>query len=124
VLVIAATASRPTPRPIPRLRSAVRHAGVRDHQPAPESGAKQGGTTYTFVTDGIEAALSQARAAAGDKDVLVVGGANVARQSVEAGLLDGFQVHLVPILLGDGVRLFEGIGQVTLKPTRVWRTRR
>jgi dihydrofolate reductase len=82
------------------------------------------GTTYTFVTDGIEAALSQARAAAGDKDVLVVGGANVARQSVEAGLLDGFQVHLVPILLGDGVRLFEGIGQVTLKPTRVWRTRR
>ena len=49
----------------------------------------------------------------------MLGGANVARQYLDAGLLDEFQVHVAPILLGDGVRLFEGIGQVTLKPTRV-----
>ena len=59
---------------------------------------KQGGTTFTFVTDGIEAALEQARAAAGEKDVAVGGGANVAQQYLEAGLL------------GDGVRLFERRG--------------
>jgi dihydrofolate reductase len=75
-----------------------------------ETETKEGGTTYTFVTEGIEAALAQARAAAGAKDVLVVGGANVARQYLDAGLLDEFQVHVAPILLGDGVRLFEGIG--------------
>jgi dihydrofolate reductase len=68
---------------------------------------KQGGTTFTFVADGIESALEQARAAAGDKDVAVGGGANVAQQYLKAGLLDELQIHLVPVLLGDGVRLFE-----------------
>jgi dihydrofolate reductase len=68
---------------------------------------KQGGTTFTFVTDGVEAALEQARAAAGGKDVAVGGGASVAQQYLEAGLLDELQIHLVPVLLGDGVRLFE-----------------
>jgi dihydrofolate reductase len=68
---------------------------------------KEGGTTFTFVTDGIESALEQARAAAGDKDVAVGGGANIAQQYLEAGLLDEIQIHLVPVLLGDGVRLFE-----------------
>jgi dihydrofolate reductase len=68
---------------------------------------KQGGTTFTFVTDGIEAALEQARAAAGDKDVLVGGGGSVAQQYLRAGLLDQLQLHVVPVLLGDGVRLFE-----------------
>jgi dihydrofolate reductase len=67
------------------------------------------GTTFTFVTDGIEAALEQARAAAGDKDVLVAGGADAIRQAVEAGAVEDFQLHVAPILLGSGVRLFDGI---------------
>ncbi len=69
----------------------------------------KGGTTYIFVTDGIAAALEQARVAAGDKDVLIQGGANIIRQYLEAGLLDELQIQLIPILLGDGTRLFEGL---------------
>lgn len=65
------------------------------------------GTTYTFVTDGIESALNQARAAAGDRNVGIWGGANIIRQYLQAGLLDEMQIHLIPILLGDGIRLFE-----------------
>jgi dihydrofolate reductase len=82
---------------------------------------KQRGTTYTFVTDGIEAALEQARAPAGDKDVVVGGGANLAQQYLKAGLLDEIQVHLVPVLLGDGVRLFDqpGTEPIELERTRV-----
>jgi dihydrofolate reductase len=70
----------------------------------------QGGTTYTFVTDGIEAALELARAAAGDKNVGIWGGANTIREYLRAGLLDEMQIHLVPMLLGDGIRLFEDLG--------------
>jgi dihydrofolate reductase len=66
------------------------------------------GTTFTFVTDGIEAALELARAAAGDKDVALGGGARVAQQYLRAGLLDELNIHLAPVLLGDGVRLFDG----------------
>jgi dihydrofolate reductase len=82
---------------------------------------KQGGTTFTFVTDGIERALEQAREAAGDKDVGVAGGANVAQQYLRAGLLDELQIHLVPILLGGGVRLFDQLGdaRIELETTRV-----
>jgi dihydrofolate reductase len=69
----------------------------------------QGGTTYTFVTDGIEAALELARAAAGDKNVGVWGGANIIREYLRAGLLDEMQIHLIPILLGGGVRLFDDL---------------
>lgn len=69
----------------------------------------RGGTTYSFVTGGLEAALEQARAAAGDKDVGIWGGADVLRQYLEAGLLDEMQIHVVPVLLGGGVRLFEGL---------------
>jgi dihydrofolate reductase len=89
---------------------------------AREPVTKQGGTTFTFVADGIEAALEQAQAAAGDKDVAVGGGANVVQQYLRAGLLDELQIHVVPVLLGDGVRLFEnhlGAGQVALECTRV-----
>jgi dihydrofolate reductase len=71
---------------------------------------KAGGTTFTFVTDGIESALQQARAAAGDKNVSVAGGANVIQQLLRAGLLDEIQIHLIPVLLGDGIRLFEDTG--------------
>jgi dihydrofolate reductase len=69
----------------------------------------QGGTTYTFVTDGIAAALELARAAAGDRNVGIWGGADIMRQYLEAGLLDEMQIHLVPILIGDGTRLFEDL---------------
>jgi dihydrofolate reductase len=72
-----------------------------------EAVTKQGRTTFTFVTDGIESALEQAQAAAGDKDVAVAGGANVAQQYLDAGLLDELQIHIAPVLLGDGVRLFD-----------------
>ena len=70
---------------------------------------KQGGTTYHFVTGGIEPALERARAAAGDRDV-VLGGADLIRQFVGAGLVDELRIHLVPVLLGDGTRLFERMG--------------
>lgn len=80
----------------------------------------QGGTTYTFVTDGIEAALELARAAAGDKDVGVWGGANIIGQYLKAGLLDEMQIHLIPLLLGGGVRLFEDLDPagIELRRTR------
>src|SRR3954470_22214783 len=68
-----------------------------------------GDTSFTFVTDGIEAALEQARAAAGDKDGHVAGGANAGQQYLAAGLLDEVELHVVPILLGGGVRLFENV---------------
>jgi dihydrofolate reductase len=70
----------------------------------------QGGTTYTFVTDGIEAGLEQARAAAGDKDIGIWGGAGIAQQYLKAGLLDEMLLALIPVLLGDGIRLFENLG--------------
>jgi dihydrofolate reductase len=68
-----------------------------------------GATTFHFVTDGIEPALEQARAAAGGKDVVVAGGAQVAQQYLDAGLLDELQVHVAPVLLGGGTRLFEHV---------------
>jgi dihydrofolate reductase len=79
----------------------------------------QGGTTYHFVTDGIESALEQARAAAGDKDVLVAGGANAIDQYLAAGLLDELHLHIVPVLLNGGARLLENAGDPTLEPVKV-----
>jgi dihydrofolate reductase len=86
-----------------------------------ETVTKQGGTTFTFVTEGVEAALAQARAAAGEKDVSVAGGANVVQQVMRAGLLDELQIHIAPLLLGDGVRLFDALGpeRPELEITRV-----
>ena len=79
----------------------------------------KGGTTYTFVTEGIEAALELARAAAGDKDVGIWGGANIIQEYLKAGLLDEMQIHLIPVLFGDGTRLFEDLGgrRIELKKT-------
>ncbi|HZA39223.1 MAG TPA: dihydrofolate reductase family protein [Actinomycetota bacterium] len=84
----------------------------------------QGGTTYFFVTDGIEASLEQARAAAGGKNVSIWGGANTMRQYLVAGLLDEMEIHLVPVLLGDGMRLFQDIGleQIELRRIRCIQT--
>jgi dihydrofolate reductase len=70
----------------------------------------EGGTTFTFVTDGIEAALEQARRAASTKDVSLGGGASAAQQYLAAGLVDEMEISLVPILLGSGERLFDGAG--------------
>jgi dihydrofolate reductase len=80
---------------------------------------KEGGTTYTFVTDGIESALEQARAAAGNRDVAIGGGAEVAQQYLEARLVDEFQLHVVPVLLGGGRRLLDGLSPANLECTRV-----
>lgn len=77
---------------------------------ARETVPKEGGTTFTFVTDGIEAALEQARTAAGDKDVSLAGGASVIQQYLKAGLLDEIMLHVAPVLLGGGVRLFGDLG--------------
>jgi dihydrofolate reductase len=78
----------------------------------------QGGTTFHFVTDGVEAALEQARATAGDQDVLVSGGAAVVQQALRAGQLDELDLHVVPVLLGGGTRLLEGLQGVRLEPDR------
>jgi dihydrofolate reductase len=67
-------------------------------------------TTFTFVTDGLDGAIDDARAAAEDQDVLVAGGADTIDQALQAGLLDELRLHLVPVLLGGGARLFAGVG--------------
>jgi dihydrofolate reductase len=77
-----------------------------------------GETAFVFVTDGIEAAVEQARAAAGGKDVTLAGGADVAQQALRAGLLDEVRLHVAPVFLGSGVRLFEDIpAGMRLEPT-------
>jgi riboflavin biosynthesis pyrimidine reductase len=78
----------------------------RDHEPR-EPWVRQGGTTFTFVTDGIASAVDQAREAAAGKDVHVAGGAATVQQALNAGLIDELQLHLAPVLLGSGVRLFD-----------------
>jgi dihydrofolate reductase len=91
---------------------------VLTHQPR-EPLSMQGGTTFTFVTDGIESALEQARAAAGDKDVVIAGGASAVQQYLAAGLLDELYLHIVPVLLGAGERLLEDVGDPILEPINV-----
>jgi dihydrofolate reductase len=92
---------------------------ILTHHPR-EPVTKQGGTTFTFVTHGIENALEQARAAAGDKDVAIAGGANAIQQFLSTGLVDELQIHIAPLLLGDGVRLFaQAPANLELETTRV-----
>jgi dihydrofolate reductase len=79
----------------------------------------EGGTTFNFVTDGIESALEQARAAAGEGEVAVAGGASAIRQYLRAGLLDELYLHIAPVLLGAGERLLEDAGDPTLEPVKV-----
>lgn len=82
---------------------------------------EKGETTFHFVTGGVEPAIAQAREVAGQGDVSIGGGSSVATQALAAGLLDEFQLHIVPLTLGGGVRLFEGLPerQIELEPTRV-----
>lgn len=75
----------------------------------------QGGTTYYFVTDGIESALAQARAAAGDGEVAIQGGATTINEYLAAGLVDEVRLHIVPLTLGVGTRLFEGVPPLKLE---------
>lgn len=81
----------------------------------------KGPTTFAFVTDGIESSLERAQAAAGEKDVWLMGAADVAQQYLKAGLVDEMRIHLVPVLFGAGTRLFDTLGteRVKLETTRV-----
>ena len=74
-----------------------------------------GGTTYHFVTDGVESALAQAREAARDGDVSIHGGASTINQYLAAGLIDELRLHIVPLTLGAGTRLFDGIPPLNLE---------
>lgn len=78
----------------------------------------RGGTTFHFVTDGVASALRQAREAAGDRDVAVHGGADTIRQTIRAGLLDELEVHMTPLILGAGARLFEDLGDARFELVR------
>ncbi len=79
----------------------------------------QGGTTFTFVTDGLDAALEEARRLAGGQDVAIAGGAGVAKQFLAAGLIDEITIHLVPVFLGAGVRLFDDPAMPAIKLEQV-----
>jgi dihydrofolate reductase len=79
----------------------------------------QGGTTFHFVTDGVESALEQARVAAGERDVSIAGGASAVQQYLRAGLLDELYLHIAPVLLGAGERLLDDVGHPTLEPVKV-----
>ena len=93
---------------------------VLTHHPR-ETQEMKGGTSFHFVTDGIESALERAAAAAGDGVVHLSGGADVAQQYLKAGLIDEMEIHLVPIMLGSGARLFDNLGDdpPALECTRV-----
>jgi dihydrofolate reductase len=91
---------------------------VITHHPR-EPPAMEGGTTFTFVTDGIESALAQAHEAAGDADVAIAGGAQTVNQYLAAGLIDEPRLHVAPVVLGAGERLFDGVSDVTLEPLEV-----
>ena len=88
--------------------------------PSPHETVKKGSTTFNFVTDGIASAVKQAKVAAGRKNVAVMG-AKTAQQCLKAGLLDEIKIHLVPVLLGEGIRLFDYLGtqHIELETTEV-----
>jgi dihydrofolate reductase len=96
---------------------------VLTHHPR-EPQAMEGGTTFTFVTDGVEAAMELAKAAAGGRDVQVSGGAMTIQQALRAGLVDELRIHVAPVLLGGGTALLEGLtgDDVRLEPAEVTRS--
>lgn len=89
-----------------------------EHEPIP----MQGGTTFHFVTDGIESAMARAREAAGAADIAVAGGAQTVNQYLAAGLIDELRLHIAPVVLGAGERLFTDVGDLGLEPVAVSHT--
>jgi dihydrofolate reductase len=87
---------------------------VLTHHPR-EPLTMQGGTTFSFVTDGIHSALDQARKAAGDRDVAIAGGAATINQYLAAGLIDELHTHIAPVTVGAGERLFDGVPPLQLE---------
>lgn len=79
----------------------------------------EGGTIFHFVADGIETALRKAKEAAGDQNVKIMGGANTVNQFFAAGLIDELWLHIVPVTIGSGSRLFEGVPNLKLEPVEV-----
>jgi dihydrofolate reductase len=94
---------------------------VLTHKPPKKHPKESGDLTFTFVTDGIESAIRQAKADAGNKDVNVIGAASTAQQCLQAGLADELHVDIMPVLLGSGLRLFEGfdLGEIQLERLNV-----
>ncbi|PRZ08359.1 dihydrofolate reductase [Isoptericola sp. CG 20/1183] len=92
---------------------------VVTHEPPPVTPRSNGRLSVTFVTDGVESAAQQALEAAGDRNVTFIGGADVFGQLLAAGLVDELSVDVMPVLLGDGVRLFAGGPTATLEKVRV-----
>lgn len=92
---------------------------VLTHQPPKRHPRETGTLTFTFVTDGIESAIRQAKAAAGDKDVTVIGAASTAQQCLKAGLADELHIDIMPVFFGSGLRPFEGIGEGQLQLERL-----
>jgi dihydrofolate reductase len=90
---------------------------VLGHRPRPS--LPVGSTTFHFVKDGIEAALDEAREAAGEQKVAIAGGASTANQYLAAGLIDQLHLHIAPLVLGSGERLFEGVPRTDLEPVQV-----
>ena len=84
---------------------------VLTHEPPQKHPKENANLTFTFVTDGIESAVAQAKAAAGDKDVTVVGGASTIQQVLRAGLADELHIDILPVLLNGGTKLFEQLGE-------------
>jgi len=91
---------------------------VLTHEPPKKKPKENNRLTFTFVTDGIESAVAQAKTAAGDKDVNIIGAASTARQIIKAALADELHIDIMPVLLGGGLRLFEDIG---LQPVQLER---
>ncbi|MGW7381015.1 dihydrofolate reductase family protein [Streptomyces sp. NPDC054794] len=90
---------------------AVRDTGLRAHAPSSADPGQRGGTTFTFVTDGIHSALDQAKAAAGDKNVDIAGGASTVQQYLGEGLIDELPLHVVPPPLGRRAAALRGTGR-------------
>jgi len=79
----------------------------------------EGGTTFFFVTDGIKSALTKAKKVAGSRNVKIMGGANTVNQYLAAGLIDELWLHIAPVTIGAGTRLFEGVPNLNLEPIEV-----
>ena len=89
--------------------------GHREREPL----EMEGGTTFHFVTDGIEAAMERAKEAAGDRTVSIAGGASTVQQYLRAGLIDELRLHIAPVILGSGERLLDGVGDLKLEQIAV-----